>query len=68
MSTATFTVKGMTCGHCVNHVTEEVKKIAGVTAVDIALETGAVTVTSDHNLTAAEVEAAVVEAGYEFVQ
>jgi copper ion binding protein len=68
MSTATFTVKGMTCGHCVNHVTEQVKKIAGVTAVDIALETGAVTVTSDNNVTAAEVEAAVVEAGYEFVQ
>jgi copper chaperone len=68
MSTATFTVKGMTCGHCVNHVTEEVKKIAGVTAVDIALETGAVTITSDNNISSADVEAAVVEAGYEFVQ
>jgi copper chaperone len=38
MSTTTFTVKGMTCGHCVNHVTEEVKKIAGVTAVEAGYE------------------------------
>ena len=26
MSTATFTVVGMTCGHCVNSVTEEVSR------------------------------------------
>lgn len=68
MSTSTFTVKGMTCGHCVNHVSEEVKKIKGVTAVDITLETGAVAVTSDTEVTEADVEAAVVEAGYELVK
>ena len=68
MSTSTFTVKGMTCGHCVNHVTEEVKKISGVTAVDITLETGAVAITSDSDIAASDVEAAVVEAGYELVK
>jgi copper ion binding protein len=68
MSTSTFTVKGMTCGHCVNHVTEEVKKIAGVMAVDITLESGAVVITSDSDISAATVEAAVVEAGYELVK
>lgn len=68
MSTTTFTVKGMTCGHCVNHVTEEVKKIAGVTTVDVELETGAVTVTSELDVTHAQMEAAVVEAGYELVK
>lgn len=67
MSTSTFTVKGMTCGHCVNHVTEEVKKIAGVTAVDITLETGAVVITSESDIAPSEIETAVVAAGYELV-
>jgi len=58
----------MTCGHCVNHVTEELKKIAGVTAVDITLESGAVAITSDSGISPADVEAAVVEAGYELVK
>ena len=47
MSTATYTVTGMTCGHCVSSVTEEVGQIAGVTGVDVDLKTGRVTVTSD---------------------
>ena len=47
MSTATYTVTGMTCRHCVASVTEEVGEIAGVTGVDVDLETGAITVTSD---------------------
>lgn len=68
MSSQTFIVKGMTCGHCVNHVTEEVSKIPGVASVDITLETGAVTVISDSEIEKSDVEAAVIEAGYEFVQ
>lgn len=58
----------MTCGHCVNHVTEEVSKIPGVVSVDITLETGAVAIESTGDIDAHAVEAAVVEAGYEFVQ
>ena len=68
MSTTTFTVRGMTCGHCVNHVTEEVKKIAGVTSVDVELESGAVSVTAETEISTAQMEAAVVEAGYELVK
>ena len=37
MSTSTWTVEGMTCGHCVASVTEEVGAIGGVTAVDVDL-------------------------------
>ena len=33
MSTASYTVVGMTCGHCVNAVTEEVGAVPGVTAL-----------------------------------
>jgi copper chaperone len=67
MSTSTYTVEGMTCGHCVASVTEEVKKIEGVRDVQVDLESGAVTVTSDADLETASVKAAVEEAGYELV-
>jgi copper ion binding protein len=65
MSTATYTVTGMTCGHCVSSVTEEVEQIPGVTAVDVDLETGRVTVTSDTPVDDAKVKDAVEEAGYQ---
>lgn len=64
-TTAEYTVTGMSCGHCVAAVTEEVGGLTGVTAVDVDLESGRVTVTSDAPIDAAEVAAAVAEAGYE---
>ena len=60
----TYTVTGMTCAHCVMSVTEEITAIDGVTDVAVDLPTGAVTVTSDGPLDAAQVGAAVEEAGY----
>ena len=66
MSTSTtFTVKGMTCGHCVAAVTEEVGKLDGVTGVEVDLATGAVTVEADHPVEPAAFAAAVDEAGYQ---
>lgn len=65
--TATFTVSGMTCGHCVSSVTEELTELDGVTDVSVVLDSGAVTVTSERELGQAEVEAAVTEAGYQLV-
>jgi copper chaperone len=65
MSTSTYTVTGMTCGHCVSAVSEEVGALPGVTEVEVDLPTGAVTVTSDTPLDEATVAAAVEEAGYE---
>jgi copper ion binding protein len=64
MSTSTYTVVGMTCGHCVSAVSEEVGGLPGVTEVEVDLPTGAVTVTSDTPLDDAAVAAAVEEAGY----
>lgn len=60
----TFTVTGMTCGHCATSVREEISEIAGVTAVDVVVETGQVTVTSEAPVDEAAVAAAVTEAGY----
>jgi copper chaperone CopZ len=55
----------MTCGHCVAAVTEEVAQLPGVTAVDVDLASGGLTVTSDAAVDESAVRAAVEEAGYE---
>jgi copper ion binding protein len=62
--TSTYTVVGMTCAHCVAAVTEEVGQVPGVTAVDVDLATGGLTVTSDAPVDDDAVAAAVDEAGY----
>ncbi|MEQ4725846.1 copper ion binding protein [Nonomuraea sp. B19D2] len=67
MATATYTVKGMTCGHCVSSVKEEVGEVAGVTSVEVDLASGLLTVESDSPVAAAQIVAAVEEAGYEVV-
>jgi copper chaperone len=63
--TSTYTVSGMTCGHCVQAVTTELTALPGVDAVQIDLGSGAVTVTSEQPLTDEAVREAVDEAGYE---
>jgi len=63
--TSTYTVTGMTCGHCVASVTEEVQEIPGVEAVAVDLPTGAVTVTSAESLDKDAGRSAVEEAGYQ---
>jgi copper chaperone CopZ len=63
--TATYTVTGMTCGHCAASVTEEVQEIPGVEHVDVVLDTGAVTITSIDPIDSAAVKSAVEEAGYQ---
>lgn len=65
MTTAAYTVSGMTCEHCVRSVTEEIGAIGGVTDVRVDLPSGAVAVTSTQPLDEAQVRAAVEEAGYE---
>ncbi len=60
----TYNVTGMTCGHCVQAVTAELSKLPGVSAVDVDLATGAVTVDSAQTLSEAAVRDAVDEAGY----
>jgi copper chaperone len=64
MTTTTYTVNGMTCGHCVASVSEEVAKLDGVKAVDVDLASGRVTVESDSPVDDAAFAAAVDEAGY----
>ena len=66
MTTTTYVVTGMTCGHCVNAVTEELTNLDGVSDVRVDLVAGGeskVTVTSAAALTDAAVTAALDEAG-----
>lgn len=67
MTTTTYQVQGMTCRHCVAAVTEEVASLTGVSDVDVDLDAGRVTVTSDGPLDEADVQHAVEEAGYRLV-
>ena len=64
MSTTTYTVTGMTCGHCELSVKEEISEIKGVTDVTADHTTGAVTVTGE-GFSDDQVAAAISEAGYE---
>lgn len=66
-----FQVDGMTCGHCVSSVTEEISGLAGVEGVEVQLVAGGrstVTVASDSPLRIDDVRAAVSEAGYSLVE
>ncbi|MEV6555779.1 copper ion binding protein [Nocardia sp. NPDC051756] len=65
MPSSTYTVTGMTCGHCVSSVKTEIGKIDGVTGVDVDLASGAVTVDSAAPIADSAIAAAVDEAGYE---
>lgn len=65
-----LSVSGMTCGHCVKSVTEELAEIYGVNGVDVKLNpdgVSTVVVMSEAPLDKAHVAAAITEAGYALV-
>lgn len=68
MISTEYNVQGMTCGHCAQAVTSEIKKLAGVSEVEVTVESGLVKVSSDSALDVDAVAAAVDEAGYELVR
>ncbi|MBL0704039.1 heavy-metal-associated domain-containing protein [Sinomonas sp. JC656] len=68
--TTTVHVDGMTCGHCVASVTEEIQSLDGVEGVSIDLNAGGVsevTIDSDRKLKHESISEAVAEAGYVMV-
>ena len=69
MSTVSTTVNvsGMTCGHCVSSVSEELEALSGVEKIDVDLNAGGistVTITSSEALSSSEIGEAIAEAGY----
>ncbi|WP_372697632.1 MULTISPECIES: heavy-metal-associated domain-containing protein [unclassified Arthrobacter] len=70
MNTTTISIDGMTCGHCVASVTEEITGIDGVSKVDVDLNAGGIstaTVESAGPISEATLSEAVAEAGYTVV-
>ncbi len=68
--TIELSVDGMTCGHCVMSVSEELREIPGVKNVEVILNSGStskVTVLSDTPLDDAALSDAVSEAGFTLV-
>lgn len=68
MSTITYAVTGMTCGHCELSVREEVSEVAGVQDVEVSATTGTLIVTSSGPVDDAQILHAVDEAGYSAVR
>ncbi|WP_028277624.1 MULTISPECIES: heavy-metal-associated domain-containing protein [unclassified Arthrobacter] len=63
----TVNVSGMTCGHCVSSVSEELEALSGVEKIDVDLNAGGistVTITSNEALSSSEIGEAIAEAGY----
>ena len=66
MISTTYRVNGLTCGHCVSAVTEELSALDGVDTVSVELNAGGtstVTVTAPGPLTEEQIVAALDEAG-----
>ncbi|PRC47128.1 heavy metal transporter [Mycobacterium sp. ITM-2017-0098] len=68
MSTTTYAVTGMTCGHCELSVREEVSEVSGVQDVEVSATTGTLIVTSSGPVDDTQILRAVDEAGYSAVR
>lgn len=62
--TITIPIGGMSCGHCVKSVTNQLSGMSGVTGVNVSLERGEAKVTGD-NLDIAALRAAIEELGFD---
>ncbi len=65
VTTGQFSVKGMTCDNCVRHVKQALQGVAGVTSVNVSLDSQQATLEYDPTIVTVEAMAAAVsEAGY----
>jgi copper ion binding protein len=61
----TLKIEGMSCEHCVKHVSEALKKVAGVKSAKVSLKEKSAAVEHGDGVDLDALKAAVVEAGYE---
>jgi copper chaperone len=64
MSTVTYKVPDISCGHCKHAIEAEVAQVQGVASVSVDIDTKTVTVVAEP-LDEAAIVAAIDEAGYE---
>lgn len=60
-------IEGMSCNHCVNHVTQALTEIDGIKNVNVNLEDKYAMVDAENNDLDDAIKFAVEEAGYEVV-
>lgn len=64
MTQTQLSVTGMTCDHCVRHVTDAISKVSGVHSVNVKLAEGIAVFEADASLDLQSVKEAVIAAGY----
>lgn len=62
-----ITVEGMKCMHCAKAVETELKKINGVSSVNVTLENKKVIIISRKELSDEDIKSAVEEAGFTLI-
>ncbi len=60
-------IEGMSCGHCVRHVEEALKELAGVVSVVVDLKEKNAVVEMNQELSDEQIKGAIEEAGYDVV-
>ncbi|MDF2880390.1 MAG: copper ion binding protein [Clostridiaceae bacterium] len=60
-------VEGMSCMHCVKHVTDALNEVNGVSNVNVSLDTKTATIEANDNVKDQDIKAAIEDAGYEVV-
>ena len=63
-----ISIEGMSCQHCVNHVTEALKELEGVDQVEVSLEEKRAIIESAKEIADADIKNAIEEVGYEVVE
>lgn len=67
MTKETLNIEGMTCDHCVHHVTEALEGVAGVKSAKVSLKKKTAVVKFDDSVKLSELSEAVAKAGYQVV-
>lgn len=65
MTTLTYTIPGISCGHCKMTIEREVGELPGVTSVGVAVETKQAVIDFELPVTEEQVQSLLVEIGFE---
>lgn len=60
-------IKGMSCGHCVNHAKEALSELNGVTSVDVDLATKTAIIEATIDVKDEDIKFAIEDVGYDVV-
>lgn len=60
-------VEGMSCMHCVKHVTDALNEVNGVSNVNVSLDTKTATIEANDSVKNQDIKAAIEDVGYEVV-